>query len=67
MGIGDAHDRWRRQRRRHDRIEDAVDDVAWAGGRLNDALKPRSGCAVVVLAGAAAVAAASSAVGGWWL
>jgi hypothetical protein len=63
--MDDAHRRWRRQRRRHDDIENAVDDVAWGAGNLNRALEPR-GCGLVVLAGLSALAIASSAVG-WWI
>jgi len=64
-GMGDAHRRWRDQRRKHDRIEDAVDDLAWGAGNMKRSLEPR-GCGLVMLAGLSALVVVSSAVG-WWL
>jgi hypothetical protein len=64
-----GQDGWRRQRRRHRDIENAVDDVGWAAGNLNDALKPNKGCALAALAlGGGALTAlivAGRAVGEW--
>ena len=48
--MSNGHQRWRRQRRRHDEIEYAVDDLAFGAQNMKDALQPRGSCMVALIA-----------------